>query len=85
VKFYDNICKSTRVKKLVCFCLREEWSLLMAEYCKAGGDCGNDQNLLGKFNDRSFEMKRSASSVGFRNVEKRILDGDIYEGFICRK
>jgi len=25
------------------------------------------------------------SSVGFRNVEKRILDGDIYEGFICRK
>ncbi|MDP3728988.1 MAG: hypothetical protein Q8R18_06080, partial [bacterium] len=48
-----------------CFCLRKEWSLLMAEYCKSQGDCGNDLNLVGRFTDGSFNMKRERDEVGY--------------------
>ncbi len=47
-----------------CFCLRKEWSMLMAEYCNAGGDCGNDVNLVEGFSDGNFEMNRETMSVG---------------------
>lgn len=50
-----------------CFCLRKEWSLLMADYCKAQSDCGNDLNLVEQFTDEGFDMKRERESVGSKH------------------
>src|SRR3989338_4116666 len=48
-----------------CFCLRKEWSLLISEYCKSQGDCGNDLNLVERFTDESFNMQRERDEVGY--------------------
>jgi len=50
-----------------CFCLRKEWSMLMAEYCNAGGDCGNGVNLVGGSSEGNFEMTRSVEGIQDRN------------------
>ena len=58
-----------------CFCQRKPWAMLMAEYCKSRGDCGNDRNLLNQFTEGNFEMHKSQYSFGGNELRSETLVG----------